>query len=359
MPFDLVCTCGQKLRARDELQGRTLKCPKCSSPVTIPPGPVSIDSQTAKPSEGPSRPPPPPKPHPQREPIAEKACPICGARIPSNQVVCIKCRGTDEEEKRVGGALDDTGTAKESPRRPVRDRKVAVFVGGAILFGVLGIAAALGFTKGLPWFGQAFSIREVVPHKDLAGFEVTVRRHRLFAGSLDTGELALIYSVNSPSEMAAVFKDVLTPTRAFERGLSQFSDGGRQGLKQGEGRGEIHRSPGKVIYSEQVSEEHFFGKKAFLVAQTGIVGLNAHIDRSFSPFVKGRAELYQDLGVHGIFFLQLNSSEQEARIGWKNASGAILFSRKRGGAVKGHIQVWRRQEAHEWEAVSTPRTFDL
>src|SRR5262245_59771730 len=37
MPFSIVCPgCGSRLKAKDELPGRTLRCPKCRQQVTVP-----------------------------------------------------------------------------------------------------------------------------------------------------------------------------------------------------------------------------------------------------------------------------------------------------------------------------------
>lgn len=36
MPIAVSCECGGKFRARDELAGRTVKCPRCGNPLTVP-----------------------------------------------------------------------------------------------------------------------------------------------------------------------------------------------------------------------------------------------------------------------------------------------------------------------------------
>src|SRR5688572_3853669 len=36
MPIKVTCACGQSFAAKDELAGRTVKCPKCSRPLAIP-----------------------------------------------------------------------------------------------------------------------------------------------------------------------------------------------------------------------------------------------------------------------------------------------------------------------------------
>ena len=46
MAIIVVCQCGQRLSARDELQGKRIKCPKCGSTLTIRPAPVAAPGET-------------------------------------------------------------------------------------------------------------------------------------------------------------------------------------------------------------------------------------------------------------------------------------------------------------------------
>ncbi len=36
MPLEFQCGCGKRLRAKDELAGRRVKCPQCAKPLTVP-----------------------------------------------------------------------------------------------------------------------------------------------------------------------------------------------------------------------------------------------------------------------------------------------------------------------------------
>jgi hypothetical protein len=36
MPIPVACTCGARLKVRDEAAGRTVKCPKCQAPIRVP-----------------------------------------------------------------------------------------------------------------------------------------------------------------------------------------------------------------------------------------------------------------------------------------------------------------------------------
>lgn len=51
MPIQVACQCGQRFAAKDELAGRTVKCPKCGSPLAIP---RPSASQPAPPPGGPA-----------------------------------------------------------------------------------------------------------------------------------------------------------------------------------------------------------------------------------------------------------------------------------------------------------------
>ena len=43
MPIPVSCQCGQAFRAKDDLAGKRVKCPKCGQPLQIP-GPNPSDS---------------------------------------------------------------------------------------------------------------------------------------------------------------------------------------------------------------------------------------------------------------------------------------------------------------------------
>jgi ribosomal protein L40E len=85
MPIKASCSCGAAFSARDDLAGRTVACPKCKQPLTIP------APQAAAPAA----------PHANADlfdGLGMKArdtnvprCPGCNADLPPNAVLCVKC----------------------------------------------------------------------------------------------------------------------------------------------------------------------------------------------------------------------------------------------------------------------------
>jgi len=97
MSVAVTCpSCQTKLRVRDELAGKEVKCPRCSLPVTVPAeDPVelpveAVQAETPGPkrqSAGPTRP-----------------CPECGQRIATSARKCRHCGALVEEEEDLGPA---------------------------------------------------------------------------------------------------------------------------------------------------------------------------------------------------------------------------------------------------------------
>jgi len=116
MPIKVQCACGAAFAAKDELAGRTVKCPKCQQPLPIPAAgaPVAAAAQQ-RPAQAPRQVSPP---LPSQAPSAlydtaprtagpsdsmyddvglrtQQAgtlpCPGCANPMPMNAVVCIKC----------------------------------------------------------------------------------------------------------------------------------------------------------------------------------------------------------------------------------------------------------------------------
>ena len=85
MPIKATCACGASFSARDDLAGRTVACPKCKQPLTIP-----------RPQAAAA-----PAPHANADlfdGLGLKArdesvarCPSCSAEMPPNAVLCVKC----------------------------------------------------------------------------------------------------------------------------------------------------------------------------------------------------------------------------------------------------------------------------
>jgi hypothetical protein len=105
MPIKVQCACGAAFAAKDELAGRTVKCPKCQQPLAIPAaGAAPVAAVAAAAPRQMAAPLPSqaaPAPHPAGDLFAEAGlhaqqagmmpCPGCTNPMPMNAVVCIKC----------------------------------------------------------------------------------------------------------------------------------------------------------------------------------------------------------------------------------------------------------------------------
>jgi hypothetical protein len=106
MPISVACSCGQKITAKNELAGKTVKCPKCNQPLKIPAAkseatPVVKNPETASKSA-------PPKKWGAdaaksshildlldeagvREKRTGPVCPECRADMDPAAVICVNC----------------------------------------------------------------------------------------------------------------------------------------------------------------------------------------------------------------------------------------------------------------------------
>jgi len=122
MPIKVQCTCGKAFAAKDELAGKTVKCPGCQKPLKIPGGAAAAAKAPAKPAAaaksapaaaGSAKPPAVKAPAVKAPaaPVAAPAttdslfdeiglqaaakntrpCPGCTEPMPIDAVVCIKC----------------------------------------------------------------------------------------------------------------------------------------------------------------------------------------------------------------------------------------------------------------------------
>jgi hypothetical protein len=88
MPIKATCACGASFAARDDLAGRTVACPKCKQPLTIPRPQAAAAPQPAA-------------PHANADLFdglglttrdeSKPRCPSCAADMPPNAVLCVKC----------------------------------------------------------------------------------------------------------------------------------------------------------------------------------------------------------------------------------------------------------------------------
>src|SRR5579862_7458626 len=84
MSISVACpTCGSRLKAPDNAAGKTVKCPKCAAPITVP-----VESMpTAEMASD-----PPPQPAPQQ--ANTRACPFCGEAVMAEAKKCKHCGET-------------------------------------------------------------------------------------------------------------------------------------------------------------------------------------------------------------------------------------------------------------------------
>jgi hypothetical protein len=121
MPIKVTCQCGQSFAAKDELAGKTVKCPKCTKPLKIPEAGPRVAAPTAAATPQRAAPQPIPQQAGPQQPRAPQPglggslpsaasaaslfdeagigqaaagtlpCPSCGAALPESVVLCVKC----------------------------------------------------------------------------------------------------------------------------------------------------------------------------------------------------------------------------------------------------------------------------
>ena len=153
MPILVVCQCGARIRAPDNLAGRTMYCPQCSHQIAVPrpsrPATPLPNLQTARPTAKPAKPPapvveiddePPPRPRP---------------RTKAHQVVEAEDNGDEEVAPR-------TPSRKKSGRASAANRGIpsAVWIAagaGAVL--LVAVVAGIYMLSG----GDSASAGQSVP----------------------------------------------------------------------------------------------------------------------------------------------------------------------------------------------------
>ena len=191
MPIKVQCACGAAFAAKDELAGKTVKCPKCKSPLKIAAAggsPKSAQPLAAKPSAPKAV---KVKPVPQESaavvPVTSteslfdeiglqaaaagtRPCPGCTEPMPLEAVVCIKCGynariGRRMETAKMGGDLEGghgavaTGLLEKAAQTLQEDEAEDIkktsegmpwwvyLIGLAVLVGFLGTMLVLGNLK--------------------------------------------------------------------------------------------------------------------------------------------------------------------------------------------------------------------
>lgn len=114
MPIEVTCQCGKRLKAKDELAGRAVKCPSCQQPLQIP------ARQPAAPAA----------------PVANSAfadlfddvgishqtgpvCPACNAGVAAEAVICIHCGFNLETGQRLRTNIGSSSGEVEAPAGPI------------------------------------------------------------------------------------------------------------------------------------------------------------------------------------------------------------------------------------------------
>ncbi|MEQ8790865.1 MAG: hypothetical protein RIC55_31675 [Pirellulaceae bacterium] len=119
MPIKVTCQCGQSFAAKDEMAGKTVRCPKCKQPLKIPGGasrPTSPSApQSAQPRGVPAAPAndlgdlfdeiglAPPEPTATGHP-----CPSCGQPMRPGAVLCVNCGFNLQTGQRVASDAPQT-----------------------------------------------------------------------------------------------------------------------------------------------------------------------------------------------------------------------------------------------------------
>jgi len=126
MPIKVQCACGAAFAAKDELAGRTVKCPKCQQPLAIPAGAApAVAAKAAQPAAprqvGAPLPSQAAAPPPGGDLFSEAglhgmqagmvACPGCASPMPVQAVVCIRC-GYNKKIGRRMDVMKQTGGAE-------------------------------------------------------------------------------------------------------------------------------------------------------------------------------------------------------------------------------------------------------
>jgi hypothetical protein len=171
MPFKVVCpNCQKALAAKEEMAGRTVRCPKCKKPLTVP-APKAAASQRP-PARREAAP-------PQRQTAAASSsagsttsiwdddlgaaaspagtgpsspCPGCGKSLGEDKVVCIDCGYNRKlgrkmvtqssravREARAARSRPHSAAADAAVRKPAKRRRRASREGSAEMIGGLGV----------------------------------------------------------------------------------------------------------------------------------------------------------------------------------------------------------------------------
>jgi hypothetical protein len=191
MPIKVQCACGAAFAAKDELAGKTVKCPKCKSPLKIAAAGGSPKSAAQAVAAKPSAPKavkvrPVPQESAAVVPVTSteslfdeiglqaaaagtRPCPGCTEPMPIEAVVCIKCGynsriGRRMETAKVGGADGDAGhgavanalleKAAQTLEDDENEDRKKTGEGMPWWVYLIGLAALVGFLGTMLWLGN-------------------------------------------------------------------------------------------------------------------------------------------------------------------------------------------------------------
>jgi DNA-directed RNA polymerase subunit RPC12/RpoP len=136
MPISFQCGCGRNLRVKDELAGRRVRCPGCSSILAVPKPDIEYDAADVSVADTPSD----AKEPDWNEPEAPAATAITDRPLYRAPAPVKKRRPPSKRERK-----------KESRRLPM------VFINGEVTCGFVMIVVAIAwFVGGLLWLNRIF-----------------------------------------------------------------------------------------------------------------------------------------------------------------------------------------------------------
>lgn len=128
MPIKVQCDCGKAFAAKDELAGKTVKCPGCQKPLKIP-----ANAGATSPAKAPAKPAPTksaaakaavaaaPPPSTNDDLFDElglapptegmRPCPGCTEPMPLQAIICVKCGYNTRIGRRMTTERDESGDA--------------------------------------------------------------------------------------------------------------------------------------------------------------------------------------------------------------------------------------------------------
>ena len=105
MPIKVACRCGQQFAAKDELAGKTVKCPQCSQPLTIPrPQAAAVGGNVSSLLDEAG----------MAAATTAARCPSCSAVLPDGAVLCVQC-GYNAKTGRRMSTIRVSETGEEEP----------------------------------------------------------------------------------------------------------------------------------------------------------------------------------------------------------------------------------------------------